>query len=82
MKNLKQLVLTFSVISVFATIAFAGEMQSPPCAPGEMQSPPCTSAQLVTDEPSEPSQTSTPPSASNVDLTSTLEEAAIAFLLF
>jgi hypothetical protein len=82
MRTTRKLLLTFSLISILAATAFAGETQSPPCAPGETQSPPCTAAQLLTDEPTGPDQTSTAPSADTFDLTSTVEGALIAFLLF
>ena len=78
MEKLKRLIVSLTLVSVLAISAFAGEIQSPPCAPGEIQSPPCSSAPLLTDDPTVLSQTDTPP----VDITSAIEETLMAFLLF
>jgi len=48
MKNLKRLGVSVTLMFVLAMAAFAGETQSPPCAPpepGETQSPPCAGGQ-------------------------------------
>jgi hypothetical protein len=68
MKILKTLGVSAVLTLVLAVGAFAGEMQSPPCAspePGEMQSPPCATAQSAPDDSATPGQTDTPPSASD-----------------
>ncbi|HBB96459.1 MAG TPA: hypothetical protein DC054_13815 [Blastocatellia bacterium] len=66
MNNLKRLCLIIGLTLVLAASAFAGETQTPPCAPpdpGEVHAPPCESAPLTSDDPT-PGQTSTPPNAS------------------
>jgi hypothetical protein len=68
MNNVKRLCLIISMTLVLAASAFAGETQSPPCAPpdpGEVHAPPCEAAQLTSNDPTL-GQTSTPPSASAV----------------
>ena len=53
MKNLRRLGLSLTLISVLAMAAFAGETNSPPCAPpepGETNSPPCAAAQMTSDD--------------------------------
>jgi hypothetical protein len=52
MKNLKRLVAAVVLTSVLGLSAFAGDMNSPPCAPpepGETSSPPCTGGQMTGD---------------------------------
>jgi hypothetical protein len=47
MKNLRKLGATVVLTCVLALSAFAGETQTPPCAPpepGETQTPPCAAA--------------------------------------
>lgn len=68
---------------VLAVSAFAGETQTPPCPspdPGEMQTPPCSTAQLTTDDPTNPGETVTPPAADMVVITSIVDAAVGAFL--
>ena len=68
MKILKTFSVSAVLTLVLAVAAFAGEMQSPPCAPpepGEMQSPPCETAQSAPDDSVTPGQTSAPPSSSD-----------------
>lgn len=50
--------------------------------PGIMQTPPCASAQIATNGSTEPGQTQTPPNSDPIDITSTVEAALIALLLF
>lgn len=52
MKNLKRLALTFTLSSVLAVAAFAGETNPPTCAPdpGITSTPPCASAQMTADD--------------------------------
>ena len=57
MKNLRKLGATVVLTSVFALSAFAGEIQTPPCAPGQIDTPPCASALVDMDTPTEPSTT-------------------------
>jgi hypothetical protein len=83
MKNLKKLVVAFSLIFVLAITAFGGETQSPPCSPpnpGETQSPPCSLAQLAPDDPTIPGETETSRAAETVVIT-TIADAAVGALL-
>jgi len=83
MNNLKKLVVAFCLMSVLAITAIGGEIQSPPCSPpvpGEIDSPPCASAQLTTDDPSNPRDINTPPDAETVVITTIVDAAAGAFL--
>jgi len=91
MKNLKVLfcgvVLTFALGTGTTAMAQSncdsGEPTSCGCyIPGQTQTPPCASAQLASDSLTEPSQTHTPLASDTLDVTSALEEALIAFLLF
>ena len=50
--------------------------------PGQTSTPPCASAQSVIDDPRNPEQLETPTASDAVDITSAVEEALIAFLLF
>lgn len=81
MKNLKRLGVSVTLMFVLAMAAFAGETNSPPCAPpdpGETNSPPCAAAQTAPDDSVAPGETSSPP-ASNGE-TSSITEAAIDLL--
>ena len=52
MKTLKKLSAAVVLTSVLGLSAFAGDMNSPPCAPpepGETQTPPCTGGQMAGD---------------------------------
>jgi len=50
--------------------------------PGQTSTPPCASAQSAIDDPRNPEQLETPPASGAVDITSAIEEALVAFLLF
>jgi hypothetical protein len=66
MTTLKRLVLSVTLISVFAMAAIAGETPAGPCAPpvpGEMSSPPCTGTQSAPSDSVAPGETSSPPAA-------------------
>jgi len=82
MKNLKRLGVSATLMFVLSVVAFAGETQSPPCAPpdpGETQSPPCASAQMTPVESVAPGETNAPPT-SNVGDASSVTEAALDLL--
>ena len=82
MKNLKRLGVSATLMFVLSVVAFAGETQSPPCAPpepGETQSPPCAVAQLTRDDSLAPGETSSTP-ASNAGGASSVTEAALDLL--
>ena len=44
MKILGKLSVSITLTFLIAMVAFAGETNSPPCAPGETNSPPCSSS--------------------------------------
>lgn len=79
MKNLRRLGASAVLTCVFALSAFAGETQSPPCAPpapGQIESPPCASAQMTPDNSATPGQLETP-AASNTESEFSVTELAI-----
>jgi hypothetical protein len=80
MTCLKQLAASLTLMSVMAIPAFAGETESPPCAPGEVNSPPCIS-QSITDSSIAPGETSAPPSSS-VDVTDLVDAVRWALSIF
>jgi hypothetical protein len=78
MKNLKRLGVSATLMFVLSVVAFAGETQSPPCAPpepGETQSPPCAGAQLTRDDSLASGETSSPPASNAGDVSSVAEVA-------
>ena len=82
MKNLKRLGVSAALMFVLSVVAFAGETQSPPCAPpepGETQSPPCAAAPIVPGDSLAPGETSSPP-ASNAGDASSVTEVALDLL--
>jgi len=81
MNKLQRLILSFTLMSVLAVAAFAGETPTPPCAPGETQGPPCSS-QSVTDGSTAPGETSGPPASDAVDVIGIAEIALRSLLLF
>jgi hypothetical protein len=82
MKNLKRLGASVTLMFVLAVVAFAGETQSPPCAPpepGETQSPPCAAASMTPGDSLAPGKTNSPP-ASNAAVTPSFTEVAVDLL--
>jgi len=82
MKNLKRLGVSAALMFVLSVVAFAGETQSPPCAPpepGETQSPPCAAAQMTPNDPVASGATSSP-TASNAGDGSSVTELALDLL--
>ncbi len=82
MKNLKMLGISLTLVCVLATAAFAGEVNSPPCAPpepGTVNSPPCAAAQITSDDSVVSGETSSPP-ASNAAVTLSVAEVAVDLL--
>lgn len=78
MKNLKRLGASVTLMVVLAVVAFAGETQSPPCAPpepGETQSPPCAVAQMIPDNSLATGVTTAAPASNAGDATSVTEFA-------
>ena len=85
MNNLRRLVVTLCLTSLLAITAFAGETESPPCTtdPGTTQGPPCATAQLATDDSTNPGQTETmPASDTTAYVVSVVEETLLEFLIF
>jgi hypothetical protein len=84
MKSPKRLTLTLALTLVLATVAFAGEVNTPPCVPGEMGGPPCPS-QPASENSVIPGQTGTPPAANSgsefsfTDLALEVIELAVLF---
>jgi hypothetical protein len=77
MKNLKRLGVSATLMFVLAVVAFAGEIQSPPCAPpepGETSAPPCAAAPMSGDSLA-PGETSAPPASNTGDAASITELA-------
>ncbi len=65
MKNLKRLTAAVVLTFVLGLSAFAGEIETPPCAPpapGETSAPPCT-GQVASDASATPGIISTPPAS-------------------
>jgi len=60
MKNLKRLGISLALLCVLAITTFAGETDSPPCAPGETDSPPCLVAQTAPEDSTAPAVTTSP----------------------
>ena len=83
MKNLKRLVMSFTLIAVLSTAVFAGETNTPPCVPGETSSPPCPT-QSVTEDPDAVvlGETETSPALPAVDITDISEAVLWALSLF
>jgi hypothetical protein len=84
LKNLRKLSTAVLLTLVLAVAAFAGEVNTPPCAPpdpGETQAPPCAAAQPSSDDSAAPGEMSTPPASNAVDILAVVD-AAINLLLF
>jgi hypothetical protein len=79
MKNLKRLGISVTLVCVLAMSSFAGETNSPPCAPGETNSPPCSAAQLTPDDSATTDETSSSP-ATNTGAEYSVAEAAVDVL--
>lgn len=84
MNRIKRTIGVLALTSMLGMTVMATEPSPPSCSPtdGIMQTPPCATAQSVTDDSSAPSQPETSPTSSTLDVTSTVEEALVAFLLF
>ena len=70
MKNLKLLGISVTLLCALSMTAFAGDTNSPPCAPGDTNSPPCASAQITADDSVAPGTVNSPP-ASEVEISVT-----------
>jgi len=79
MKNLKRLGISVTLMFVLAVAAFAGETNTPPCAPpdpGETNTPPCAVAQMEGNDHVVPGETGTP-SVSNAGTEFSVADVAI-----
>ena len=79
MTNLKRLALSFTLMSVLAVAAFAGETNTPPC--GEMNAPPCSSASVTSTDAAVQGEVPSPPTSA-VDVSSIAEAVAWSLMLF
>jgi hypothetical protein len=75
MKNLKLLGISVTLLCVLSMTAFAGDTNSPPCAPGDTNSPPCAAAQITPDDSVVPGETNSPPASNTGDSVSVTELA-------
>ena len=85
MKNLKRLSAAAVLTFVLSLSAFAGETDTPPCAPpepGQLETPPCAAAPLSADDSAAPGQTDTPPASNTADIVSVVDAAMNLLLLF
>jgi hypothetical protein len=78
MTYLKLLALSFTLMSVLAINAFAGETSAPPCAPGQTEAPPCSQ---MTEGSTDPGETNGPPSNA-VDVVTIVDAVQLALSLF
>ena len=82
MTNLRKLGMSFTLIAVLFTAAFAGETNAPPCVPGETNAPPCSS-QSQNDDSALPGEIQSPPVSNTVvDVTDIAETLLWSLLLF
>jgi len=85
MKNLKRLSAAVVLTFVLGVSAFAGDVQTPPCAPpdpGIMETPPCSAAPLSPDGSTAPGDILTPPASDAVDMLAVVDAAMNLLLLF
>ena len=76
MNSIKRLGAAVALTFVLSLSAFAGEVNTPPCAapdPGEVNTPPC--AGQTSDNSTDPGEISTPPASNAVDIVSVAEGA-------
>jgi len=78
MKNLKLLGISVTLLCVLSITAFAGDTNSPPCAPGDTNSPPCAMSQISADEPETSTDTVAP--ASTAEPSYLVSEVTVALL--
>jgi hypothetical protein len=78
MKNLKRLGAASVLTLVLGLSAFAGQTDTPPCAPpepGQSSTPPCSGGQTASDNSTLPGETNCPPAPESAYL---VTEAAIS----
>jgi hypothetical protein len=81
MKNLGRLSAAIALTLVLGLSAFAGDVETPPCAPGDINTPPCAAAQMALDGSTAPGQLETPPVSNTADVLAVVD-AAMNLLLF
>jgi hypothetical protein len=84
MKNLKRLGAALVLTFVLGLSAFAGEVETPPCAPpdpGILDTPPCAAVPLSPGNSTAPGQLETPPASNTADILAVVD-AAMNLLLF
>ena len=85
MKNLKRLSTAVVLTFVFSLCAFAGDMNSPPCAPpdpGITETPPCGTAPIAPGDSAAPADTLTQPASNIIDIIEVVDAAMNLLLLF
>ena len=82
MKNLKRLGAAIALTFALGLSAFAGDVDTPPCAPGDILTPPCAAARLSADDSAAPGETDTPPASNTVDIVSVVDAAMNLLSLF
>ncbi|MDX6403022.1 MAG: hypothetical protein QOH70_477 [Blastocatellia bacterium] len=83
MKNLKRLGAAIALTFVLGLSAFAGDVDTPPCAaPGEVETPPCATAQMSPDASSAPGTALSTPASNTVDIVSVVDAALNLLSLF
>lgn len=80
MNNLKRLAAAPALAVVLTVTAFAGETNTPPCAPGETHTPPCSTVGMVADDSAAPGEILTPPASNAVDVF-TISKVTLELLL-
>jgi hypothetical protein len=80
MKNLKRLGISVTLLCALSMTAFAGDTNSPPCAPGDTNSPPCASAQVTAGDSVVPGDTMTQPALSS-ETEYSIAEATVDLLM-
>lgn len=82
MNNLKRLGLASVLTFVLGVSAFAGEIDTPPCAPGDILTPPCAAAPLSPDDSAAPGEVETPPASDAAGIVAVVDAAIDLLLLF
>jgi hypothetical protein len=84
MKNLKRLGAAIALTFVLGLSAFAGEIETPPCAPpeaGDISTPPCA-AQMSSYDSGAQRELNTPSAANTVDIVSVVDAALNLLTVF
>ncbi|MDX6529066.1 MAG: hypothetical protein QOH41_1356 [Blastocatellia bacterium] len=81
MKNLRRLSAAVVLTFVLVVSAFAGEVETPPCAPGDILTP-CAAAQMSSDDSTAPGVALSTPASNTVDIVSVVDAAMNLLSLF